>query len=97
MKILNFLHYFIVNLMGYNVLPCFIKYNGHEWHNVAFRNITDKRWHVFYSRFNGKGHDGHATEEMIDVCSRFKYIAFLKTLCVLFRMRKSITFSIDNY
>ncbi len=92
MKILNFLHYFIVNLMGCNELPCFVKYNGHEWHNVVFCDITANRWHVFYSRFNG-----NSTDEMIDVCSRFKYIAFLRALYVLFRMRNSITFSIDNY
>ena len=96
MKFLNFLHYFIINLMGYHVLPRFIGYNGYEWHNVVFCSISDNYWHIFYSRFNDK-RDGQSTIEMIDVSSRFKYIAFLKTLCVLFRMRKNIVFSIDNY
>lgn len=95
MGVVNYLHYFLINLFGYHKLPCFIKHGGYEWHNIVFRGMSDKRWRIYYSRFNGNG--SHGTEELIDVRSRFKYIAFLKTVLVLWKWRKRISFTIDNY
>ena len=94
MEFVNYLHYLIVNLFGYNKLPCLIKHGGYEWHNLSFHG-SDRKWHIYYSRFNKGG--SHGTEELIDVCSKFKYFAFLKTVWVLWKWRKNISFSIDNY
>lgn len=90
MRIIDFIPYFVVNIITYHKLPCIIEYGGDEWFNFLFFG-EDRKWHICYSKFVDK----FKTEELIEVSDRFMYFVFLKAVIVLFRMRKNIRFKVE--
>ena len=89
MKLVIFLHYFLSCLFGSRHLPRIIEYNGEEWFSVG--GYEKDYWFVCYSKYIDK----FVTEELIEVHSKYRYFAYLKMVCQLWKWRSKINFAID--
>ena len=90
-NLINYWHYFFVNLCGFNFVPNIITYNGFEWFNVL--SYEEGQWYLVYSRFVNKTE----TEVAFEVMGKSRYKVFLKMVRVLWKNRKNVDFIIDNY
>ena len=86
MNTLVYFYYFLLNLVGINVLPTIIIYNGLEWYNEIMYDDND--WNVHYVRFVHKSE----TEVSFEVVGDGRYSVFLKMVCLLWKNRKDIQF-----
>ena len=91
MRFIVWFHYFIINLMTYHELPRFIKSGGYEWFNLIAKCYSvDCNWHISYTRNTDNG-----VSHLLYVSSKYKYIAYMKMVFVLWRNRSDISYSVD--
>lgn len=93
MSILNFLHYFLANLLGFGIIPRTIKYEDNEYFSLFSTNFSGKHY-LSYLRYLGRS---TKTEELIVVSGKYEYFVYLKMVYQLWKWRKYISFSIDDY
>ena len=90
MNIFVFFRYLLLNLLWFNCVPHMIWCYGHEWFSFI-EKCEDNIWYIRYSRFI----DSYHTESFISVSNRFIYIAYLKMVYRLWKLRNVITIKSD--
>lgn len=93
MTAIIFLHYFIVNIFGLGIVPRNVKYGGLNYFSVEYKDLNE-RYYIGYSAYIDT--EGNTTD-LFNVSAKCKYIVYLKSICMLWGLRKTISFGIDNY
>lgn len=90
MKYLEFLYYFILNLLNYGKVPEWISYNGEKWFSIVHHDL-DGLWYGGYARYLESTLDSDIVY-FIEVKSESRYVMYLCIISYLWHNRKNISF-----
>ena len=93
MRFLVFLHYFVANVLGMNVIPHNILCNGVKYFSIYDKDLNGVH-NISYSAYIISNVD---LTNLFVVTAKSKYMVYIKTVNELWKRRDKVLFSIDNY
>jgi len=90
MNTIILLRYFLMNVLYFNCVPRMIECYGDEWFSFSEKH-EDNTWSISYSKFVNSSNMAN----LISVNSRWVYVAYLKMVHRLWKLRKTIVLHYD--